>query len=72
MLQFTAPIQTLVEQGGSTKKIRERAIREGMRQMWEDGLEKARLGQTSLEEVAKVAAVMAVADTEGAELRKTA
>ena len=72
LLQFTAPIQTLVEQGGSTKKIRERAIREGMRQMWEDGLAKARLGQTSLEEVAKVAAVMAVSDTEGAEFRKTA
>ncbi len=72
LLQFTAPIQTLVEQGGSTKKIRERAIREGMRQMWQDGLEKARLGQTSLEEVAKVAAVMAVADTEATELRKTA
>ncbi len=72
LLKFTAPIQTLVEQGGSTKKIRERAIREGMRQMWEDGLEKARLGQTSLEEVAKVAAVMAVSDTEGTALRKTA
>ncbi len=72
LLQFTAPIQTLVEQGGSTKKIRERAIREGMRQMWEDGLEKARLGQTSLEEVAKVAAVMAVSDNQDNELRKTA
>ncbi len=72
LLKFTAPIQTLVEQGGSTKKIRERAIREGMRQMWEDGLEKARLGQTSLEEVAKVAAVMAVSETEGSVLRKTA
>ena len=72
LLKFTAPIQTLVEQGGSTKKIRERAIREGMRQMWEDGLEKARLGQTSLDEVAKVAAVMAVSETEGSVLRKTA
>ena len=72
LLQFTPPIQTLVEQGGSTKKIRERAIREGMRQMWEDGLEKARRGQTSLDEVAKVAAVMAVADAEGTVLRKTA
>ena len=72
LLQFTAPIQTLVEQGGSTKKIRERAIREGMRQMWEDGLEKARLRLTSLEEVAKVAAVMAVSDNQDTELRKTA
>ena len=61
LLKFSQPIQTLVEQGGSTKKIRERAIREGMRQMWEDGLEKARLGQTSLHEVAKVAAALQVA-----------
>ncbi len=67
LLQFTQPIQTLVEQGGSTKKIRERAIREGMQQMWEDGLDKARLGQTTLQEVAKVAAVMAVGDTQRSE-----
>ncbi len=72
LLQFTAPIQTLVEQGGSTKKIRERAIREGMRQMWEDGLEKARMGQTSLHEVAKVAAVMEVADAQRGALRNSA
>lgn len=72
LLKFSQPIQTLVEQGGSTKKIRERAIREGMRQMWEDGLEKARLGQTSLHEVAKVAAVMEVADVHREELRKSA
>ncbi len=72
LLKFSQPIQTLVEQGGSTKKIRERAIREGMRQMWEDGLEKARLGQTSLHEVAKVAAVMEVADAERGELRQSA
>jgi len=71
LLKFTAPIQTLVEQGGSTKKIRERAIREGMRQMWHDGLEKARLGQTSLEEVAKMAAVVAVTDSTG-DVRKSA
>ncbi len=72
LLIFSQPIQTLVEQGGSTKKIRERAIREGMHQMWEDGLEKARLGQTSLHEVAKVAAVMEVADEERGALRHSA
>ena len=72
LLRFSHPIQTLVEQGGSTKKIRERAIREGMRQMWQDGLEKARLGQTSLHEVAKVAAVMEVADVEADALRNSA
>jgi len=72
LLRFSNPIQTLVEQGGSTKKIRERAIREGMRQMWQDGLEKARLGQTSLHEVAKVAAVMEVADVQADALRNSA
>ncbi len=72
LLRFSHPIQTLVEQGGSTKKIRERAIREGMRQMWQDGLEKARLGQTSLHEVAKVAAVMEVADVQADALRNSA
>jgi type IV pilus assembly protein PilB len=65
LLKFTLPVQTLVEQGGSTKKIRERAIREGMRQMWQDGVDKARMGQTTLQEVSKVAAVTAsVGDTE--------
>ncbi|MHC4415048.1 MAG: GspE/PulE family protein [Planctomycetota bacterium] len=64
LLRFTHPIQSLVEQGGSTKKVRERAIREGMRQMWQDGFEKAQLGQTTLREVAKVAAVMAVGETQ--------
>ncbi len=70
LLSFTHPIQSLVEQGGSTKKIRERAVREGMRQMWQDGVEKARLGQTTLEEVAKVTAVMAASDSQRAEERE--
>jgi type II secretory ATPase GspE/PulE/Tfp pilus assembly ATPase PilB-like protein len=65
LLKFTLPVQTLVEQGGSTKKIRERAIREGMRQMWQDGVDKARMGQTTLQEVSKVAAITAsVGETE--------
>jgi type IV pilus assembly protein PilB len=72
LLTFTQPVQTLVEQGGSTKKIRERAIREGMRQMWQDGLEKARMGLTTLHEVAKVAAVMAVGDSQRWQARKSA
>jgi len=72
LLKFTQPVQTLVEQGGSTKKIRERAIREGMHQMWQDGLEKARMGQTTLHEVAKVAAVMSVGDTQRPQARKSA
>ncbi len=72
LLKFSQPVQTLVEQGGSTKKIRERAVREGMHQMWEDGLDKARMGQTTLHEVAKVAAVMAVGDVQRTSRRKSA
>ena len=33
-----------------------------MRQMWQDGVEKARLGQTTLEEVASAASVIVVED----------
>ncbi len=62
LLVFTQAMQLLVEQGGSTKKIRERAVREGMRLMWQDGLEKARMGQTTLQEVAKVAGALAAED----------
>ncbi|MCZ6542475.1 MAG: GspE/PulE family protein [Planctomycetota bacterium] len=61
LLRFTPPIQTLIEEEGSTRQICDSAIRDGMRQMWQDGLEKARLGQTTLREVAKVAAVMVTA-----------
>jgi type IV pilus assembly protein PilB len=70
LLSFTHPIQTLVEQGGSTKKIRERAVREGMRQMWQDGVEKAKLGLTTLEEVAKVTAVVAASESQRGDERE--
>jgi hypothetical protein len=33
-----------------------------MRQMWQDGVEKARLGHTTLEEVANAASVVLVED----------
>ena len=62
LLRFTPPIQTLVEEEASTRQICDSAVRDGMRQMWQDGLEKARLGQTTLREVAKVAAVMVTAN----------
>jgi exonuclease VII small subunit len=40
-----------------------------MRQMWQDGVEKAKLGQTTLEEVAKVTAVVAASESQRAEER---
>ncbi len=62
LLRFTAPVQLLVEQGGSTKQLRELALSEGMRLIWQDGVEKARLGHTTLAEIAKAAAVSATDD----------
>ena len=58
LLRFTPEIKQVVEQGGSTDQIRTVAVREGMRLMWREGLEKAHLGETTLSEVTKVASVM--------------
>ena len=62
LLRFTSQIQSVVESGGSTKQIQEQAQEEGMRLMWRDGLEKAVLGQTTLEEVLKAAAIIATSN----------
>lgn len=60
MLTFSSAIKLLVEQGASTEALREAAIKSGMRPMWHDGLEKAQLGQTTLEEVAAAATVISL------------
>ena len=60
LLSFTPAVQALVEQGGSVERIRDLAVRNGMRQMWQDGLEKAQLGQTTLDEVANVASIIQI------------
>ncbi len=65
LLIFSAPIQSMVERGAPTKQIRERAFSEGMRLMWQDGLEKAQLSQTTLDEVAKAAAVTSLEAQDG-------
>jgi type II secretory ATPase GspE/PulE/Tfp pilus assembly ATPase PilB-like protein len=62
MLSFTSAVKALVEQGGSVERIRELAMSGGMRQMWQDGVEKARLGQTTLEEVASAASIISIDD----------
>ena len=56
-LKFTPDVKRLVEDGASTDRVRDEAVGRGMRLMWQDGLEKARLGHTTLEEVVKVASV---------------
>lgn len=62
LLTFNPAVKLLVEQGGSVERIRELAVSKGMRQMWQDGVEKARLGQTTLEEVASAASIIQIDD----------
>ena len=59
-LDCSPPIQALIDHGATTNDIRAAAVLEGMQLMWQDGLEKAQLGQTTLIEVAKVASILAV------------
>ena len=63
MLTFTPTIKSIVEQGASADRIREVAVSQGMRLMWHDGVEKARIGQTTLEEVASAASVIQLENT---------
>jgi type IV pilus assembly protein PilB len=66
LLRFSRPVQQLVEQGVSTDRIRDVAVAHGMRLMWQDGLEKARLGLSTLEEVARTVTVVEMAGVEPA------
>jgi type IV pilus assembly protein PilB len=63
MLRLSPAIQESVERGASTAEIRATALREGMQPLWRDGLDKARRGHTTLEEVARVAAASLEPDT---------
>ena len=49
----TEAMQRLIDANAGTGAIRAQAIRDGMSPMWVDGLRKARLGQTTLEQVAR-------------------
>ncbi len=57
-LKFTPGVKHLIESGAATAAIREYAANHGMRMMWQDGLDKAGLGQTTLSEVSKTALVV--------------
>jgi type IV pilus assembly protein PilB len=63
-LNFTPEVKRVVERGESVDSIRAEAVANGMRLMWHDGLDKARLGQTTVEEVAKVALVLEMSESE--------
>jgi len=60
LLKFDTTIQQLVEQNATSHGLRDAALASGMRLMWEDGMDKARLGQTTLEEIAKAASISAL------------
>ena len=51
---MTEEIERLTVERSSADAIREVAIQQGMMTLREDGLEKARMGITSLDEVARV------------------
>lgn len=64
VLTATPGVQRVVEADGSAAAVLAAARRDGMRLMWEDGLQKARVGQTTLEEVARTATVAAGDESE--------
>ncbi len=55
VLTMTPALQAVIEESGSIAKIRETALGEGMKPMWIDGVEKAKMGIVTLEEIARVA-----------------
>ncbi|MDX2115851.1 MAG: GspE/PulE family protein [Planctomycetota bacterium] len=59
ILRLKPSVQREVEAGGGVARIRSAAAASGMRPMWRDGLDKALIGLTTLEEVARVVAVHA-------------
>lgn len=58
-LRMTPGVGRAVDRGDSASVVRELAMAEGMKLMWQDGLAKARLGLTTLEELIRIVAVQA-------------
>jgi len=58
LLCATRGIRELIERGANASEIFEHARSEGMRLMLDDGIEKARLGMTSIDEVRKLHATI--------------
>ena len=54
VMTMSEEVRTLVLERAPADRIAEVAVREGMRRLREDGLEKVKLGRTSVEEVARV------------------
>ena len=59
---MTEEIRTLAIERASADRIAEVAVRQGMRRLHEDGLEKVRQGRTSIAEVYRVTSSGSLAD----------
>lgn len=58
MLVLTPGVQRVIEGGVETARLRAAAVADGFRSLWEDGLNKGRLGLTSFEEFARLRTLM--------------
>ncbi len=65
LLRMSPAIRDAIDNEGSTAKVREAALADGMIPMWKDGLNKAKLGMTTLDEIARVVAVRLDEDGQG-------
>jgi type IV pilus assembly protein PilB len=69
MLEINNEVRDLINKGGSEQAIRKAGRRNGMRTLFEDGLEKAAQGLTTIEEVLRVVSQDEPVEAEGREAR---
>ncbi|MEL7473685.1 MAG: GspE/PulE family protein [Planctomycetota bacterium] len=60
VVEATPSVREVIDAGGTTDQVRRAAIEEGFRPMWLDGLEKASVGLTSLNEILRSAPIIDV------------
>ncbi|MBL1216082.1 MAG: type II/IV secretion system protein [Planctomycetes bacterium] len=72
LMQVDPGVQRAVAEGLPTEHIRKASIEGGMRLMWQDGLEKAQLGLTTLSEVSKMVSVTAIEEVTEPMLKESA
>lgn len=58
IVRATSAMRSIIEQDSSVTEVLMQARRDGMRTMFEDGVDKARMGLTSLDELAKLHAMI--------------
>ncbi|GAB4548476.1 MAG: GspE/PulE family protein [Phycisphaerales bacterium] len=56
--EMTTALGEAIDRDATTREITRVALEEGMRPMWRDGVDKARLGLTSLSEIVRIGATM--------------